>query len=188
MDPDSTTTPPTTDPQAPPPATPDTETPETPDLGDAGKKAIEAERRARKAAEKQANELAAKVKEFEDASKSESEKAAARAEAAEDRAKTAEAKALRLEIADELQVPKEFREFLTGTDEDTIRGQAEKVLTALTAATAGQRTTPRPDPTQGAKPPAGDDLDARIAEAEKRGDIPAVIALKRQKAYAPSPT
>lgn len=188
MQPDDTTTP-TTDPETtPPPATPDTETPDTPDLGDGGKKAIEAERRARKAADKRAADLEARVKEFEDASKSEAEKAAARAEAAEERAKAAESKALRLEIADELQVPKEFREFLTGTDDDTIRAQAEKVLTALSAATAGQRTTPRPDPTQGAKPPAGDDLDARIAEAEKRGDIPAVIALKRQKAYAPSPT
>lgn len=139
-------------------------TAETPDLGDSGKKALAAERSARRAAEKQAAELAAKVKEFEDASKSETEKAAARAEAAEERAKAAEAKALRVEIADELNVPKELREFLTAGDEDSLRAQANKVLEAFTAATAATRTTPRPDPTQGAKP--GNDDSGQLTAAD----------------------
>lgn len=53
-----------------------TTTETTTDLGDAGKRALDAERKARKDAEKQATALAARVKEFEDAGKSESEKAA----------------------------------------------------------------------------------------------------------------
>jgi hypothetical protein len=122
------------------------------ELGEAGKKALAAERAARKTAEKSAAELLARVQAFEDADKSETEKAAARAEAAEKRAAEAEAKAMRVEVADELNVPKELRKFLTATDEDSLRSQAEELLTAFTAATAASRTTPRPDPTQGAKP------------------------------------
>lgn len=126
--------------------------PEATDLGDAGKKALNAERTARKAAEKTAAELLAKVQAFEDADKSETDKAAARAEAAEKRATEAEAKAMRVEVADELDVPKELRKFLTAMTEDTLREQASELLTAFNAATASTRTSPRPDPTQGAKP------------------------------------
>lgn len=106
---------------------------------------LKRERLARQAAE-------AKVREFEDATKSDSEKAAARAEAAEKRAAEAEAKALRADIADELNVPRELRKFLTASDEEALRSQASELVTAFTAVTAASRTTPRPDPTQGAKP------------------------------------
>jgi hypothetical protein len=144
--------------------------PETADLGDAGKKAIAAERAARKAAERSAAELLAKVQAFEDADKSETEKAAARAEAAERRAIEAEAKVTRAEVADELNVPKELRKFLTGTTEDDLREQATELLTAFNAATASIRTTPRPDPTQGAKPTGangGAPLQLTAADAER---------------------
>lgn len=131
---------------------PETTTTTEPDLGDAGKKALAAERAAKRAAEKRAAELEARVKEFEDSTKSEAEKAAARAEAAEKRAAEAEAKALRLEIANELNVPESLRKFLTATDDEGLRAQAEELTSALSAATAPQRNTPKPDPTQGAKP------------------------------------
>ncbi len=124
--------------------------PETPELGDAGKKAIAAERAAKRAAEKRAAELEARVKEFEDASKSEAEKAAARAEAAEKALAEMTERALRLQVATEMGVPADLHEFLTGHDEESLRVQAEK----LKAATAAQRNNPRPDPTQGAKPNA----------------------------------
>lgn len=108
------------------------------------------ERAARKAAEKAAADLAARVQEFEDASKSEAEKAAARAEAAEKALAEMTTRTLRLEVATEVGLPADLHEFLTGNDEESLRSQAEK----LKAATAAQRTTPRPDPTQGAKPNA----------------------------------
>lgn len=65
-----------------PPATGEATTTE-PDLGDAGKKALDVERKARSAAEKQAKQLEARLKELEDRDKSEADKAieAARAEA-----------------------------------------------------------------------------------------------------------
>ena len=155
----------------PEPATPDpVATPEASDLGDPGKKALAAERAARRAAEKTAAELAAKVQAFEDADKSETERAAARAEAAEKRAAEAEAKAMRAEVADELDVPRELRKFLTAASEDDLREQANELLTAFNAATANSRTTPRPDPTQGAKPNGangGAPIQLTAADAER---------------------
>jgi hypothetical protein len=143
-----------TAPEATEPAAPETPPPATPgdDLGDAGKKAIAAERAARKAAEKQAADLAAQVKAFEDASKSEAEKAAARAEAAEKALAEVTAKAARLQVAAEVGVPADLVEFLTGSDEESLRAQAEKLM-AATAASKAPRA-PQPDPSQGAKPGA----------------------------------
>lgn len=150
----------------------------TPDLGDAGKKALSAERAARKAAEKAAADALAKVQAFEDANKSEQEKAAARAEAAEKRAAEAEAKALRLEIASELNVPESLRKFLTATDDAGLRAQADELTKALTAATAetGPRP-PRPDPSQGAKP-------AGSAPAQlTRADLASMTPAQKAKAF-----
>lgn len=156
------------------------------DLGDAGKRALEAERKAKRDAERRAAEAEARVKEFEDSQKSELEKAAARAEAAEKAAAEAQAKALRLEIAEEMKVPSNLRRFLTGTDEDSLREQAESLVNELAAAMEASRTTPRPDVSQGAKPANAADIDTQIAEATKAGNHALAISLKRQKAYAPT--
>ena len=138
-------------PEAPEAAAPVTEPPApADDLGEAGKKALAAERAAKRAAEKRAADLEAKVKEFEDASKSEAEKAAARAEAAEKALAEVTAKALRLEVAAEVGVPADLVEFLTGGDTESLRAQAEKLM-AATAASKAPRA-PQPDPSQGAKP------------------------------------
>ncbi len=109
-----------------------------------------AESKARRAAEKRAADLEARVKEFEDASKSEAEKAAARAEAAEKALAEVTAKAARLQVAAEVGVPADLVEFLTGGDEESLRAQAEKLM-AATAASKAPRV-PQPDPSQGAKP------------------------------------
>jgi hypothetical protein len=148
----------TTEPTTPETTSEPTAAETTPDLGDGGKKALDAERKARREAEKAKALLEAKVKEFEDSQKSELEKAAARAEAAEKAAAEASARALRLEVAAETGLPADLHEFLTGSDEESLRAQAEK----LKAATAAGRTTPRPDPTQGAKPAAADGQLTRV--------------------------
>ncbi len=143
---------------------------QAPDLGDAGKKALAAERAAKRAAEKRAAELEARVKEFEDASKSEAEKAAARAEAAEKALAEMTQRALRLQVATETGLDSSLHEFLTGSDEESLRSQAEK----LKAATAAQRaTTPRPDPTQGAKPNANGPT--QLSKADLASMTPAQI-------------
>jgi hypothetical protein len=167
----------TTVPEATTPAPDAPPVPETPDavadLGDAGKKALAAERSARKAAEKAAADLAAKVQAFEDANKTEQEKAAARAEAAEKRAAEAEAKALRLEIASELNVPESLRKFLTATDDAGLRAQADELTKALSAATAESAPRqPKPDPSQGAKPGS---ITAQLSKADLAGMTPQQI-------------
>lgn len=54
------------------------------------------------------------------------------------------------------------------------------------AGTAGPRA-PLPDPSLNARPPAANDIDGRIAEAEKAGNFALSISLKRQKAAQAAP-
>lgn len=180
---------PTPEPTPTPDPTP-TDPPAPPDLGDAGKKALAEERAAKKAAEKRAADAEARIKEFEDKDKSEAEKAAARADAAEARATKAETEALRLKIGVELGLPADMHEFLTGSDEESLRGQAAKLAEKLAAATAGQPPRkPQPDPSQGARPDgsqppqitraelAGMDSEA-IVKAKSEGRLNEVLGIK----------
>jgi hypothetical protein len=119
---------------------------ETQELGDGGKKAIQAERDARKVAERTVADLAAKLKSFEDANLSELERTK---KAAEESA--AELAALRTEnvrnkVALDKGVPADLVEFLTGDTEGDIAAKADLLLARLN--TPG---TPKPDPSQGAK-------------------------------------
>lgn len=148
------------------------------DLGDAGKRALAEERKARKAETKARQDLEARLKEYEDRDKSELEKAAERSQAAEAERDAAKAEALRLRTAIKHGISDEDAAlFLTGTDEETLTRQAERLAERITA-TSGPRT-PKPDPSQGARGPVG--LDARIAEAEQKGDHRTAIALKSQQ-------
>lgn len=121
-------------------------TTDTPDLGDAGQKAIKAERDARKAAERTAADLTAKLKSIEDANLSDLERAqSAAAEAAQELA------ALRIEntrtrVALAKGVPADLIEFLTGSTEEEVAAKADILIARLN--TSG---TPKPDPSQGAK-------------------------------------
>lgn len=86
-------------------------------------------------------EAAKKVKEMEDASKSDIEKATAAQTAAEKRAEAAEAKALRYEIALEKNVPAKLIKFLGGNTEDEIKAAADELLEAVSPADTGGSTT-----------------------------------------------
>lgn len=116
------------------------------ELGDAGKKALAAEREARKAAEKSAAEFAARLKEIEQANLSELEKAQRAAKEAQDQLSEISRQNLRNSVALSKGVPADLVEFLTGDTEDEIAARADTLLARLNAP-----TTPRPDPTQGAK-------------------------------------
>lgn len=118
-------------------------------LGEGGRKALQAEREARKAAEKATADLAAKIKEFEERELSEKDRLAKQLAEAQEQAATARSEALRLRIAAETDLPSDLHEFLVGDDEEQLRAKAEK-LKAATA--AGVRRSPQPDPSQGAKP------------------------------------
>lgn len=83
-----------------PPATGDAKPAEDDkELGDGGKKALEAERKARKAAEKDAKDLAARLKEIEDKDKSDGDKLREELEAEKKARAAAESRVMRLEVA-----------------------------------------------------------------------------------------
>jgi len=115
-------------------------------LGDGGKKAIQAEREARKAAEDAAKSLQTQLDEIKAAQMSDLEKAQAQAKSYEDAAAKATAEALRWRIAAKHGISDEDAEtFLTGNDEASLTRQAERLASLATTAP----TTPKPDRTQG---------------------------------------
>lgn len=127
---------------------------DTEQLGDGGKKALEAERAARKEAEKQIRELSEKVSQFEDAGKSEAEKQEQRMEqlAAELAAATAakselEHRLLISEVVSEVGLPAELAERLRGDDRDALLEDAKQLKELL--APGGPRK-PAPVPEAGA--------------------------------------
>lgn len=97
-------------------------------LGDAGKKALEAERKNARQAAKERDALAARLQEFEDRDKSEAEKVAERAKAAEDRAAQAESKSLRLEVAFEKGLTPAQAKRLVGSTRDELEADADELL------------------------------------------------------------
>ncbi|MFJ5973520.1 hypothetical protein [Streptomyces sp. NPDC093060] len=166
-----------------PPADPEGE-PEEPEpdpegadkLGDAGKKALDrmkterAEAKRLAAAEKKrADDLARQVQEFEDAQKSELEKATAKAERLEAAAKAATARAVRAEVkaaAGEFTDPEDAVAFLDlakyTSDDGEIDAEAISVDLAdllerkphlrRAVQEPQKKPAPRPDPSQGARP------------------------------------
>lgn len=116
-------------------------------LGEAGRKALAAEREARKVAEKALREAQGQIRAFETENVSDLEKAQAAAKEWQERAQAAMVETLRYRIATEHGITVEDAEtFLTATDEDGLKKQAER-LKAL----ATKSGTPAPDPTQGAR-------------------------------------
>ena len=149
-------------------------------LGDAGKRALDRMNQEAKAARAQLAEALAKLKEYEDRDKTEAQKLAERAAEAEKAAATKAAEVLRLRIALKHQISDEDAEiFLTGSDEETLTRQAERLVALRGEA---RPRTPAPDPTQGARGPV--DIDAQIRDAESKGDIKTAIRLKNQKLLA----
>jgi hypothetical protein len=139
------------DPPADPPADPPFDPPADPKpdadpLGDAGKKALAAERDARKAAEKELAKYRKAEQDKADADKSESEKRAA----AEQRAEAAEQRAMRLEVAAEKGLTPAQAKRLVGTTRDEIEADADEIIRDFPTAPA-KPTAPKPDPSQGSK-------------------------------------
>ena len=121
-------------------------TTETQELGDAGKKAIAAERDARKAAEKANAELTARLKEFEDSKLSELELAKRTAEESATELARLRTENVRTSVALSKGVPADLVEFLTGDTEEEVAAKADLLLARL-----GTPGIPKPDPSQGSK-------------------------------------
>lgn len=89
-----------------------------------------------------------KLDEIEDAQKTEAERAAERIANLERDAASARAEALRFKIASKHGIGEEDAAlFLTGSDEETLTKQAERL--AAHQADAGKPRQPKPDPNQG---------------------------------------
>jgi hypothetical protein len=120
------------------------ETPEVPELGDAGKKAIQSEREARKIADKRADDLAAELKAIKDAQLSDVERA--KQSAAESAKELADLRREtdRKTVAIEKGLDADLLPFLTGGSRDEMEAQADILLARINAP-----KTPRSDPSQG---------------------------------------
>jgi hypothetical protein len=121
------------------------ETSATDALGDAGKKALDAERREKRAAEKRAADLEARLKEFEDRDKSEAQKLTERAEAAERRALEIESHAVRLEVAAEKGLTPAQAKRLVGSTRDELLADADELLATFAPAEPSEQVVPSLD-------------------------------------------
>ena len=127
----------------PPAATPDPSADEA-GLGEAGKRALAAERDARKAAEKSATEALAKLQQIEDEKLSELEKAQKTATEASARLAEIEATSLRQKVALDKGIPAALVARLQGATEEELAADADALLGLMNAP-----RTPAPDPGQG---------------------------------------
>lgn len=119
------------------------------ELGEAGKAALKQEREARKAAERAQKALEARVKEFEDAQKTEAERNADRIKQLEEDA----AKAIRYEAAVEAELPLSLAGRLIGNTREELVADAVKLKEQLGAtARVAAPLTPKPDLRQGGGP------------------------------------
>ncbi len=143
--PDDPSNDPPADPVADPPAGPE---PDAEPLGDAGKKALAAERDARKAAEKELAKYRKAEAEKADADKSEAERRAA----AEQRAVDAELRATRVEVAHAKGLTPAQAKRLVGSTKEELEADADEILRDFPTIPA-KPGTPKPDPSQG---PRGD--------------------------------
>ena len=117
-------------------------------LGEGGKKALDAERDARAAAERKATALQKQLDEISAAKLSDLEKAQKKAAEAEKAVEQARQETLMFRIAAENDIKENIELILTGSDEETMRKQA-----ALWNSKNGDKDTPapRPDLSQGGK-------------------------------------
>ena len=131
-------------------------------LGEGGEKALKAEREARKAAEESAKALQKQLDEINAANMSDLERAQKAAADAQVEAEKARTEALRYRVAAKHGITDEDAElFLTGSDAETLERQAARLVERTP-------TTPKPDPSQGAKgdAPKGSTADQFAAAIE----------------------
>lgn len=106
-------------------------------LGEPGKRALDRMKADLKKARKEAADAQVKVREYEDAGKSESEKLNQRLAAAEQRAKDSEAKLLRTEVAAEKGLTAAQARRLVGETREELESDADDLLEAFGSRNGG---------------------------------------------------
>jgi hypothetical protein len=144
--------------------------PDTADLGDGGKKALDAERKARRDAERRANELESRLKTIEDKDKSETERLTEENARLQSELSTATVTGTRLRVAFEKGLTATQAKRLVGATEDELLADADELLADLGAKPSDDRTnTPPPGgrPREQLKPGSGDP-DTPVEETDIR--------------------
>lgn len=123
-------------------------------LGEAGKKALQAERDAREQAEKRVKDLERELASTQSAHEAEKQTMQAsiddltgQASAEGERAARAEQDALKVRVALRKGLPESFADRLQGDDESALESDADQFVQFA----AGRPKTPAPDPSQGPK-------------------------------------
>ena len=121
------------------------------DLGDAGKKALEAERAARRETEKQLKVLQAQLEELQDAGKSDAEKLQRKYERAQQEREALQAELeardralLVREVADEVGLPARLAARIQGEDRDSMLADAKELM-ELVVPEGPRKPTPVPE-------------------------------------------
>lgn len=143
--------------------------PEPAELGDAGKKALAEERKARHAAEKSAEAALAKLRELEDAGRSDLEKANARVAQLEYEKQETDQRLLRAEVAHANGLTAEQARRLVGETREELEADAKALLALFNPPTPGQEPRGFPDLGQGARgggatPLNGDPLERALKQ------------------------
>lgn len=142
------------------------------DLGDAGKKALDEERKARRDAEKKAKDLEDRLKSIEDKDKSEVERLTEQIATLTKERDSAVGRADRLEIAvtKSLDEDKALRitsaaKRLTGATREELEADADEFLTAFAAPNGEPKPTPPGKPREQLRP-GNNDPDAPVEETD----------------------
>lgn len=133
-------------------------------LGDAGKKALDAMKAERNAAKRERDALKAKLDQIEQSNMSELEKAQQAAQAAQAELDQIKARALRQQVALAKGVPADLVDRLRGDTEDELAADADALMALI-----GTPRTPKPDPSQGGSgtphlPLNGDGIEAALKQ------------------------
>ncbi|MFE6903794.1 hypothetical protein ACFVFJ_44435 [Streptomyces sp. NPDC057717] len=138
-------------------------------LGEAGQKALAAERkraavaeRTAKASQKQLDEMSKRLQAFEDRDKTDAQKLTEAKTAAEQTAADAQARLMRYEVAAAKKLPSEWAARLQGSTQEDLEADADALLQAL--GTQQQRQTPNYDGGVRTGAPATTDMNALIRQ------------------------
>ncbi|AGW41734.1 cold shock protein [Leifsonia xyli subsp. cynodontis DSM 46306] len=121
------------------------------ELGDAGKRAIAAERKRAEIAEKSLKALQEEITKRENAELSELERFKKENEELRNNNSTSSLEATRYKVALEKGIPVDLAGRLQGSNYEELAADADTLVSLLPAAGAPVKQTPRPDPSQGAK-------------------------------------
>lgn len=135
-------------------------------LGDAGKKALDAERKARREAEQRLKDVEAQLKELSDKDKSEVEKLREAVTALTKERDDSAAKVLRFEVASEKGLTPAQAKRLVGVTKEELEADADEILEAFPASSSG--ATPPPSRRPAADLKGGSDPTEEPVETDPR--------------------